>query len=136
MVWSFWSTSTILTNQVNDFTKFTKNQVNAKPLSLVHTRWANPSSIPYKPKELKTLVQWNRKKKMYVDDHLMIRWYNDISSLQCFTQRIGNKSTWRLQERENMFLMNFTLRKLLICVFQRFLEVFILCLSLMIVGKL
>ena len=54
-----------------------KYQVKAKPLSL----GANPSSIPYKPKELETLVQRNRKKKMYVDDHLMIRWYNDISSL-------------------------------------------------------
>ena len=73
----------------------------AKPFSLAHTRWANASSIPYKPKELETLVQRNRKRKMYVDDHLMIRWYNDISLVQCFTQKIGNKITLKtLRERK------------------------------------
>ena len=35
-----------------------------------------------------------------------------------------------------MFLIDFTFRKLLINYLQRFLEVFIPCLSLMIVGKL
>ena len=35
-----------------------------------------------------------------------------------------------------MFLINFTLRKLLISVLQRFLKVFIPCLTLMIVEKL
>ena len=39
-------------------------------------------------------------------------------------------------KRENMFLIDFTLRKLLINCLQRFLEVFISCLSLMTVGKL
>ena len=75
----------------NQFTKILKWKQNNFHLQI--TRWANPSSIPYKPKELSNSCQRKDKNEKYV---MITNWsdYTSFSLLQITS----------LKDRENMFL--------------------------------
>ena len=86
----------------NQFTKMPKWK--QKHFHLQITRWANPSSIPYKPKKLSNSCSKKREKwEIYV---MITNWsdYTSFNSLQMTS----------LNDRENMFLKFLREREIMI----------------------